>query len=318
MPTLEHNGLVDIFRQSPPLAPRLVEQLLHLPLPPHQKVTVADTTLDQMAPVELRADLVLELRDANDKRVLSILVEAQRAVDAAKRFSWPSYVVALRSRNLGPVILLVVTSEQSVAQWASQPIDLGLGLSTVRPLVLGPSVVPEVTDPVAAEADPDLSLLSALAHGNGPHGLAVLAAAVRPLLRLAEPRSLVYFRILQTILRDPMKKALENLVMEQVHDDSWDNLPPFLQKFFDQGEAKGKAEGEAKGEARGEAKGEARGEAKGRLEAKREDLLRLLSRLGIVLDEADRERVAACTDTAILDRWLDNILGAKSAADVFR
>lgn len=94
MPTLEHNGIVDMFRQNPPLAPRLVESLLHHPIPAHASVTVAESTLDQMVPVELQADLVLELRDSGDEVVLSFLVEAQRAIDPDKQFSWPSYVTA--------------------------------------------------------------------------------------------------------------------------------------------------------------------------------------------------------------------------------
>ena len=88
MPTLEHNGIVDMFRRNPPLAPRLVESLLHCSVPPHATVSVADSTLDQMVPVEFQADLVLDLRDSGNDVVLSFLVEAQRAVDPDKEFSW--------------------------------------------------------------------------------------------------------------------------------------------------------------------------------------------------------------------------------------
>lgn len=46
-------------------------------------------------------------------------------------------------------------------------------------------------------------------------------------------------------------------------------------------------------------------------------LLRLVKKAGITLTDDDRARVDACTDLAILDRWVDNVLGAKTAADVF-
>ena len=58
------------------------------------------------------------------------------------------------------------------------------------------------------------------------------------------------------------------------------------------------------------------GKVEGKVEAKHETLLRLLPRAGIALTDDDRARIDACTDTATLDRWIDNIFGAKTAADV--
>ena len=57
-------------------------------------------------------------------------------------------------------------------------------------------------------------------------------------------------------------------------------------------------------------------ERQGRLEGKRDTLLRILVRAGIALTEEDRHRIQACTDAATLDRWIDNVFGAKSSADV--
>jgi hypothetical protein len=37
--------------------------------------------------------------------------------------------------------------------------------------------VPEITDPVEAEREVELAVLSAVAHGNGPKGMAVVEAA---------------------------------------------------------------------------------------------------------------------------------------------
>ena len=63
--------------------------------------------------------------------------------------------------------LLVVTIDETVARWASQTSDLGGG-NSFRPLVLGPGAVPEVTDAHRARADPELAVLSAMAHGKDP------------------------------------------------------------------------------------------------------------------------------------------------------
>ncbi|MFO0757039.1 MAG: Rpn family recombination-promoting nuclease/putative transposase [Byssovorax sp.] len=54
----------------------------------------------------------------------------------------------------------------------------------------------------------------------------------------------------------------------------------------------------------------------GEVKARRDTLLRLLTRAGISITEVDRDRIQACTDTVTFDRWIDNILDAKSAADV--
>ena len=54
----------------------------------------------------------------------------------------------------------------------------------------------------------------------------------------------------------------------------------------------------------------------GELKGGRDALLRLLARAGISLTDDDRVRIQACSDTATLDRWLDNLLGAKTATDV--
>ena len=60
----------------------------------------------------------------------------------------------------------------------------------------------------------------------------------------------------------------------------------------------------------------AEGKIEGKIEGKVDALLRLLARVGIALTEKDRTRIQACTDTAILDQWLDNVIGAKTAAEV--
>lgn len=89
MPTLEHNGIIEMFRDNPPLAPHLIERLFHLQLPSHASVRVAESSLDQMIPIEFRADLVLELLDEKGEPVLLIVLEMQRDEDPDKKYSWP-------------------------------------------------------------------------------------------------------------------------------------------------------------------------------------------------------------------------------------
>jgi hypothetical protein len=204
-------------------------------------------------------------------------------------------------------VVLVVAPDADVATWAAQPIDVGLGFGSLRPVVLGPASVPEVTDPAVAERETELAVLSAVAHGNGPNGLAVVQAALVALARLDRAHAAVYFQIIWNALREPMQRALEALVMERQAEGET-TFPPFVQRIFEQGIHEGRLEGELKGRLEGE--------LKGRLEGKRDTLLRLLARAGITLTEDQAARVQACDDPVLLDRWVDNVLGAKTASDV--
>ncbi len=73
----------------------------------------------------------------------------------------------------------------------------------------------------------------------------------------------------------------------------------------------------AEGRLEGKAEGRLEGKAEGKLEAGRATLLRLLARAGLAITDDERGHIEACTDTATLDRWIDHVFGAKSAADVF-
>jgi hypothetical protein len=208
MPTLEHNALVEMFRENPELAPHFLALLFHIDVPPHASVVVVESSLDQLIPVEFRADLVLELRDANGALVLAIVLEVQREKDPDKEYSWPVYVSVLRAKKRCPAMVLVVAPDAEVAAWAAQPIDLGLGLGTIRPVVLGPTSVPFVTDPAVAERETEFAVLSAVAHGNKPNGLAVVQAALVALARLDREHAAVYFQIIWNGLRERLYSGL--------------------------------------------------------------------------------------------------------------
>jgi len=137
-------------------------------------------------------------------------------------------------------------------------------------------------------------------HGNGPNGLAVVVAALSALGRLDQSHAAAYFQIVYNALRDPVRRALEALIMER-QTEAKATFPPFAQQIFDRGLREGKLDGLREG----------------KLDGLRDALLRLLGRAGITLTEEHRARIQACTDTATLDRWVENVLGAKSAADVF-
>jgi hypothetical protein len=262
---------------------------------------VVESALDQLIPVEFRAALVLELRDWSGATVLAIVLEVQREKDPDKKYSWLAYVSTVRARKRCPTIVLVVAPDADVAAWAEEPIDIGLHRGSLSPLVLGPEIVPEVTDEALAEQETELAIFSAVAHGNGPNGLQVVLALLAGLSRLDRDHAAVYFQIVYTALREPIRKALlqwglrpqtpRAKIMER-QAEAKAPFPPFMQKLIDGGKLEDTLEGT------------------------RDVLLRLVARAGIALSEDEVARVHACNDLAILGRWVDNILGAKTAADV--
>lgn len=87
----------------------------------------------------------------------------------------------------------MVTPEARVARWAERPMDFGLGCGTFKPRVLGPAAIPRVTDAAQARGEPGLAILSALAHGDGDDGLAVLLATLPVLDGLHLGNAKIYY-----------------------------------------------------------------------------------------------------------------------------
>jgi hypothetical protein len=181
--------------------------------------------------------------------------------------------------------------------------------------VLGPATLPVLTDPSVATKEVELAVLSAMAHGNGPEGLAVVQVAFLALGRLDRDHAAVYFQIIWSMLREPMQRALEALAMER-QTEGKATFPPFAQQLIERGIREGELKGKLDGIREGELKGKLDGIREGKLDGKRDALLRLLTRAGIALTEDERARIHGCADPALLDRWVDNVLGAKTAADV--
>jgi len=173
MPSQLHEMLLLLFRNRPALAPELLKEALHVPLPAYSEVRLESAELSDVVPTEYRADLVVLLVDG--KPVLGIVVEVQLAADPQKCFSWPVYVAGLRARLKCPCCLLVVTASDKIAEWAREPIVLGPGGELI-PLVVGPLGVPVIADPDRAKQDPELAVLSVMAHGRGDVETAVQIA----------------------------------------------------------------------------------------------------------------------------------------------
>jgi hypothetical protein len=90
----------------------------------------------------------------------------------------------------------------------------------------------------------------------------------------------LYWDAFLASLDEHVRKELEMLLQR----NNWEPHSDWGRGFFDKGKAAGRTEGQAEGRAT--------------------SLLMVLEHRGLVVSTALRDRVMACTDLAVLDRWL--------------
>ena len=186
MVTSTHEAHHSIFRHDEDLFPEVMEQVFGVVLGKAGRVTCLSTDLNELRPMERRADSVLlaELLVEQDAGTYIVVVEAQTDPDEKKWWSWPYYIAYLRARYECPVILLVVCTKLETERWARAEITSGLGdliCLRVTPAVAGPGNVGPVTDLGKARANIGFAAFSALTHsraGSAREILEVLAEAL--------------------------------------------------------------------------------------------------------------------------------------------
>lgn len=281
-----HEGLLELVRDRPAFAADLLTGVLDVRIPPFAEARIADSTLNQATPVENHADAAVLLIEGDP--VLGVIVEAQLQEDARKHYTWPLYAIAARARHECPFIVLVVTLDTQVALWASRPIDLGDGMM-FRPRVIGPDAIPKLTDADHGKYDPQLAVLSAIAHGRGDLDTAVQIGRVA-------------YGAVSTLSDDNQRLLYSALITRSLSDAAREVLAvhPLLKPLLQELKLPSYSQGLAEGEARGEAKA----------------LLTILAERGLLLTEAQRRRVVECADLATLDHWLKRALSVASADEL--
>ena len=242
MPSHLHEVLLLLFRNRPALAPELLREALRLQLPDYTDVRIDSADLTDIQPAEYRADLVVLL--LRDTPVLGIVLEVQLSSDEDKRYVWPAYVANLRARIRCPVCLLVIAADEGVARWACKAVELGGGNRFI-PWVLGPSGVPEITDHERAIEDPELAVLSALAHGHDPNtdkAVRIAQLAQMASLPLDAERSTLYCDLVLHALPEAARRALQTM-----NASKYEYQSEFARRYFGQGEAAGIAKGRGEG-----------------------------------------------------------------------
>jgi hypothetical protein len=252
MPSLRHEATLLLFRNRPALAPEMLRDTLQVDLPEYTDVAFDSADLTTVEPTEYRADLVVLL--LSGKPVYGIIVEVQLSRNRNKRYAWPAYLANLHARLRCPVCLLVVAGTDALARRLAKPLRFGAGCY-VTPLVLGPSGVPKITDEVQASADPELSVLSAMAHGRDADvrtAVRIAHAACAGVTELDDDRTSLYVDLIYHSLSTAAREALQAMDMKNYQYQS-----AFARKYHSQGIAEGKREGRQEGHAHGVREGRA-------------------------------------------------------------
>jgi hypothetical protein len=182
-------------------------------------------------------------------------------------------------------VVLVVTPDTATARWAAEAVDVGGGF-VWKPFVVGPDGVPVITDPAQAAREPQLAVLSVMAHGRDEDvgtAVAVASAAAAGIATLPEPLRMLCLALIESSLGEAARKSFEML--------------PQGQQFFSETMRKSFAQGEAKGEAKA--------------------VLRVLERRGLAISTEQRERILTCSDTPTLEGWLDKAVTATKTDELF-
>jgi hypothetical protein len=284
-----------MVRNRPQLVPVLLRSLFGVEVSDDVPTTLASESYADTNPAELRCDATVLLGDPETPR-LGVVVESQLKSRAEKTYSWPAYLALLRLRRKCPVMLLVFCPDEAAARGCATPIDMGHPGWVLEPLTVHPAALPPITDPATARRLPELAVLSAPAHADGPHAEPVVHSLSAALDTLSSDIGALYHDYILSRFSDAARKLLEETM--KLSDYEWQS--EFALSHIAEGRAEGEAEGRAKGEAEGRAKGEAEGRAKG--EAK--SVLLVLEARGVFVPDEIRERVTGCTDFDQLECWV--------------
>ena len=308
--TLLHEAPLEVLRQEP----RAVLALLQLAVPSAAvagdvTVELLDSELTEAKPSVAHADLVVLVRNEKGQPEQIIVVEVQRERDDGKLSAWPLYMAYLHNQHGVPATLLVLVFDESVAAWARKSRHIGPNM-VFAPWVVGPSELPEIESVEQALAHPELGMLIALARlgvRNAARHEDDVTRVFEGLLRSEASRNRsIYLSLLQGIATGALRSTLDKLLEAN-------GMGGALEIIFNNG----KAEGEAKGKAEGEARGKAEGEAKGKAEGQALALLKILRHRGLELDAAAELRIRETRDLALLDRWLERALEARTVEEIF-
>jgi hypothetical protein len=157
----------------------------------------------------------------------------------------------------------------------------------LSPLVLGPDRVPVVADADEAARDPELAVLSAMAHGGRPDRTDVLDALVSALAAVDQERATLYSNVVLAALPAAAHHYLGALVTAGTFPREYQSA--LVRRYVGQGRAEGEAAA----------------------------VLTVLDARGIEVPADARARITSCTDLDQLDSWLRRAATANLIDELF-
>jgi hypothetical protein len=147
--------------------------------------------------------------------------------------------------------------------------------------VLRRTAVPVVTDVEEAARRPELGLLSAIAHGETEHGIAIASALLPAIQELEPDRAFFYYDLMYNSMNEAARRALEEMMKGYEYQSD-------LGKKYVQV----------------------------RTEEAAFALLTVLQARGIAVPDSVRERILAQKDREQLKRWLKKAAVASSVNEI--
>ena len=300
MPSMQHEVLVELFKNRPSLAAELLHEVFDETIPPYDAATVVSADITQIKPAEYRADLVVTL--LHDGLIVFVtVVEIQLAIDPDKRFTWPAYVAVTREEYRCPVDLLVIAPDPSVAKWCEQPIPTGVRRFVLEPPVLKRELIPKVTDVVEAARRPELALISAMAYGDTDEAEEIGRAALGGFSSLDTKLAAFYSDLLYNAINEAARRALEVKVKGYVFTSPW--ILDAIQQGRDEGLRLGRDEG-------------LRLRDEG-LKLATRSLINMLRTRGFDVPEQTRQRILAERNIERIEHWLERAATVTNLDEVF-
>lgn len=234
MPSIRHEMPLELLRHAPELIVRLVRELFGIDLGKNVSLEETKDSFNDARLTIYYADLVLIGEEA------ASVVELQLSIDPDKLVRWPYYTAGVHSIFRKKTWLVVITFDPKVAEWARRPIETFQHGFT--PLVIGPSEIPRITDPAQARKEPELAVLSAMAHARNAGGEEVALAALTSASELAhedEKRAKLLADMVFCVVNKNARKILEAMMKAQGYEYQSD----FARKYVAEGRREGREEG---------------------------------------------------------------------------
>ncbi|MGS2810046.1 hypothetical protein [Nocardia sp. MW-W600-9] len=145
-----------------------------------------------------------------------------------------------------------------------------------------------MTDPMEAASSPERAVLSAMAHGNGPHSDEVFTALLVGLTKTDDERARMYHDLVDEVLSEAASRRLEELMTM-----TYEYQGRIARKYVEQGREEGREEAAAA------------------------SILTVLGTRRLAVSDDQRERIQGCRDLTQLDAWLRRAIDAAETADLF-